>query len=73
MICYDPFWNTLNKKGMSTYDLIYKQGFSSNTVHRLKHNLAITTKTLNDLCFVLCCSVEDIIVYRIDEEDNKRK
>ena len=63
MISYKPFWETLNKRNISTYDLIYKEGLSSNTIHRMKHGEAITTKTLNKLCSILHCSVSDIIVY----------
>ena len=63
MISYKPFWETLNKRNISTYDLIYKEGLSSNTIHRMKHGEAITTKTLNELCSILHCSVSDIIVY----------
>lgn len=63
MISYAPLWNTINRRNMSTYDLIYKLGLSANTIHRIKHGEAITTKTLNELCSILDCNVEDIIVY----------
>jgi len=63
MISYEPLWDTLNRRNMSTYDLIYKQGMSANTVYRIRHNQAITTKTLNELCFILKCTVSDIIEY----------
>ena len=69
MISYEPFWNTLNKRDMSTYDLIYKHGLSANTVHRMKNGKVITTKTLNELCFILKCAVSDIIEYRETDED----
>lgn len=69
MISYDPLWNTLNKKDMSTYDLIYKHGLSANTVYRMKNGKAITTKTLDELCFILGCEVSDIIKYRLADED----
>lgn len=69
MISYTPFWNTLNTKNMSTYDLIFKEGISANTIHRMKHGQVITTKTLNELCFILNCSVSDIIEYTEDESD----
>lgn len=70
MISYKPLWETLNRRDMSTYDLIYKHGLSSNTIHRLKHGMVITTKTLDDLCFILNCSVSDVIEYtQADEED----
>ena len=63
MISYAPLWETMKKLGLTTYDLIYKNGISSNTVHRIKNNNAITTKTLDELCFILNCSVSDIIEY----------
>lgn len=44
MISYEPFWNTLNSRDMSTYDLIYRHGLSANTVHRMKIGKDITTK-----------------------------
>ena len=67
MISYKPFWDILNKKDMSTYDLIYKQGISANTIHRMKHNKPITTTTINELCSILKCRVSDIIEYSEDK------
>ncbi len=69
MISYEPFWDTLNQRDMSTYDLIYKHGISSNTVHRMKNGKDITTKTLNELCFILKCSVSEILEDRETDED----
>ena len=69
MISYEPLWKTLNARAMTTYDLIYKHGFSANTVHRLKNGKAITTTTLNELCFVLQCNVGDILEYHESDED----
>ena len=69
MIIYDPMWKTLNDKDISTYDLIYKYGLSANTIHRIKNGKAVTTTTLNELCFILKCSVSDLIEYRESEED----
>ena len=67
MISYRPFYETLFKKGITEYYLIYKQGMPSNTLHRIKHGEAITTKTINTLCEILDCSVSDIIEYVPDE------
>ena len=63
MISYKPFYNTLFKKGLTEYYLIFKQGFSANTIHRIKKGEAISTKTLDALCYVLDCNVEDIIKF----------
>lgn len=67
MISYKPFYQTLHKKGMTEYGLIYGQGLSANTIHRMKKGEAITTKTLDTLCSILKCRVEDIIEYKADE------
>lgn len=67
MISYKPFYETLKSKGITEYYLIYKQGLSANTIHRIKHGEAISTKTLDTLCFILDCSVEQVIEYIKDE------
>lgn len=63
MISYEPFYQTLFKKGLTEYYMIFKQGFSANTLHRMKHGLPISTKTLDTLCFALDCNVSDIICH----------
>lgn len=61
MISYKPFYETLLRKNITEYHLIFKEGISANTLHRIKKGLPITTKTLDVLCFVLDCEVEEII------------
>ena len=61
MISYEPFYQTLIKKNITEYNLIYKQGFSANTLYRIKKGKAISTKTLDALCDALDCQVEDVI------------
>ncbi len=63
MISYEPLYNTLKKKGITTYKLINDFNISRSLLDRLKHNKPITTVTLNDLCTYLDCRVEDILVY----------
>jgi len=63
MISYKPFYKTLYEKGLTEYHLIFHQGISANTIHRMKHGKAITTKTLDELCFILDCGVDEIIEY----------
>lgn len=63
MISYEPFYQTLFKKGITEYNLIFKQGFSANTLHRMKKGEAINTKTLDALCYALDCDVNDIIKF----------
>lgn len=63
MISYVPFYETLLKKGVTEYHLIFKQGFSANTLHRIKKGEAINTTTLDALCYALDCEVSDIIEF----------
>lgn len=69
MISYKPFFETLLKKNKTEYELIFKEGISANTLHRMKKGEAITTKTLDTLCFILDCEVEDILCH--DKETEK--
>ncbi len=61
MISYKPFYDTLFHKGVTEYELIFKHGLSANTLYRMKKGEAITTKTLDTLCFILDCDVSDIL------------
>ena len=63
MISYRPFYETLREKGVTEYALIYKHGLPANTIHRMKHGKPITTTTLDTLCTILNCKVEDILEY----------
>ena len=68
MISYAPFYRTLLNKGITEYQLIYKHGFSAHILHRMKHGKAISTKTLDTLCFILDCTVCDVLEYVEDED-----
>lgn len=61
MISYQPFYETMLRKNITEYYLIYKVGFSANTLYRMKQGKPISTKTLDALCDVLDCPVEDIL------------
>ena len=63
MISYRPFYETLKEKGVTEYALIYKHGLPANTIHCMKHAKPITTTTLDTLCTILNCKVEDILEY----------
>lgn len=69
MISYSPFWNTLERSNENWYTLTNKYNMSHSTLHRLKHNKDITTRTINDLCRILDCQVQDIMQYFPDDKD----
>ena len=63
MIVFDKLWITMKEKGVSTYKLREECGIDSKTIRRLKANDNIETKTLNKLCSVLDCKIEDIMEF----------
>lgn len=67
MIVYDRLWETMKRKGVSQYKLIKEYGISSGQLDRIRKGESITMFTLNSLCKILDCAVEDIIEYKEDE------
>lgn len=68
MIVFDKLWGVMKEKGVSTYLLREKCGIDSKTIRRLRENDNMETKTLNKLCAVLDCRLEDIAEYLPDEQ-----
>ena len=67
MIVYDRLWNTMEKRGITKYYLINKCGLSPSLITRLKRNDTIKTETLNTLCNILDCRIEDIAEFIKDK------
>ena len=66
MISYDPLFRTMKEKQYSSYRLI-KEGISKGIYSNIQSQKGISTHTLNKLCSILDCRVEDIIEYIPDE------
>lgn len=69
MIDYNPFWITLKKSNESTYSLINKHHISSATIDKLRKNKPMNTTTINDLCRILNCKIEEIAQYIPSDSD----
>lgn len=69
MIVYDRLWETMKKKKITQYMLINEYNFSRGQLSRIKQNNNISTFTINRLCQILQCNVEDIMEYK--EENDK--
>ena len=68
MISYAPLWETMKRCGATTYTLQVKGHISSSTIRRLKAIDSVSTNTLDALCAILGCTLQDIIVYVPDPE-----
>lgn len=63
VIVYERLWKTMAQKNISTYQLINKHHFSKGQIDRLKNNANVEMITINNLCRILNCRVEDIAEY----------
>ena len=72
MISYSPFWKTLKQKNISQYQLINTYHISAGQLSRMRANNHISTHTIDMLCEILDCSIEDIIIfYKKESNTNK--
>lgn len=66
MISYEPLFQTMRKRNISSYRL-EKRGFSRSTFYAIKQGKSVTTNTINQLCSILQCKVSDIMEYVEDK------
>lgn len=71
MISYRPFWKTLENSNESTYTLITKHKVSSAIIDKLRKNKPMNTTTINDLCRIFDCRIEEIAEYVSSEDDQQ--
>lgn len=67
MIVYDRLWQTMKEKGISQYRLIREYGVSSGQLDRIRKGENVNLYTIDTLCRILQCRVEDILEYREDK------
>ena len=60
MISYDRLWAMMKQRGLTQYRLIKDYGFSNGQLDRLRKNENVSTFTLDRLCRMLDCRIEDI-------------
>lgn len=63
MIVFDRLWATMKERGISQYKLIKDYGISTGQLDRLRKNENVNSYTLNQLCKILHCKLEDIAEY----------
>ena len=60
MIDYSPLWLTMERKGVSQYQLI-RSRIDNKALDSLKKGRNITLLTLEKLCLILECSPNEIV------------
>lgn len=61
MVSYNRLWETMQEKNITQYRLIKKYGVNAGQLGRLKKNMYVSTHTIEMLCSILCCPVEDVM------------
>ena len=71
VISFEPLWKTMKMRGISQYKLLKDYHFSAGQLNRLRNNL--NTYTLDQLCKILDCKIEDVAVYLEEETSDTEK
>jgi len=71
VIVYDKLWDTLKEKQITQYKLINEYHISAGQLSRLRANAHVSTHTLDILCNILDCNIEDIVTHVKDEGFSK--
>lgn len=70
MILFDKLWQTMQERGITQYDLYTKYNMNRAQLHRLRHNQNIESSTIDRLCNILDCNVEDIMTHIKDDNNS---
>ena len=62
MIKYDNLWKYLKDHNISQYRLKVS-GIGISTIYRLKRNQPVSTETLDKICTILDCRIEDVVTF----------
>lgn len=64
MISYEKLWETMKNKNITQYRLINEYHISAGQLSRLRANSHVSTHTLDLLCEILDCNIEDIVTHK---------
>lgn len=67
MIDYNKLWDTMKKRGITQYDLYTKYNVNRSQLDRLRKNKNVQVNTIDKLCNILHCRVEDIMTHYDDD------
>ena len=71
MVKYDRLWETMKRKKVRQYRLINHYKISAGQLGRLRKNRYVSTHTLEMLCRILECGVEDVIEIVFDPSEKE--
>jgi len=62
-VCYNKLFKLLIDKKMTNAELAEKAGFSANIITRLKRDKYVSLDSIEKICGVLNCGVDDILEF----------
>ena len=69
MLKYDRFWVTMKERGITQYDLYEHYEITRSLLDRLRKNKNIEIFTIDRLCSILHCDIEDIVEHIPDPDE----
>ncbi len=69
-VCYNKLFKLLIDKKMTNAELAERAGFSANIITRLKRNENVSLDSIEKICDVLYCGVDDILEF-VTEDGGK--
>ncbi|WP_270388396.1 helix-turn-helix domain-containing protein [Blautia hansenii] len=70
-VCYDRLFHLLIDRKMTNSQLKEQAGFSANIITRLKRDEYISIESIEKICRVLNCGVDDVLEFTTEENDNE--
>ena len=62
-VCYDRLFHLMIDKKVTTAQLMKEAGFSANIITRLKRNRYISLESIESICSVMGCTVNDMLEF----------
>ncbi len=72
-VSYKKLFHLMIERDMTNAELQKEAGFSANIITRLKRNGYISLDSVESICRVMNCGVDDILEFVPDEGDSKSK
>jgi len=67
VVSYAPLWVTMKERNVSAYALVKKYNINDYTLTRMRRGEHVSTRTLEDLCQILNCKVQDVVFIGKDQ------
>lgn len=71
-VSYKKLFHLLIERDMTNAQLLQQAGFSANILTRMKRGSYISLESIESICRVMNCGVDDILGFEPDKGDNEK-